>query len=398
MAIIDKVIESGANDGERWTGIDPGFSNSYATGYLGYDEDFESEEHGFFCWIGITMEGARIKEAYLKLYCTNLYGSPELRIYGVDEQNPAVPTTGEEFDADPLTAAYVVWNSGFVEDEWCQSPSLVSVIQELVDSHAFINSNLMLQIRGQIKSGTHDVYVAMYEYDPEWRPQLHIEYTTADFWIDLDESIVLTDTLFGHGGWTFFQNLIDSVSVSDALEKCQRHILSEILYIWDVISRKRSVILLESLSLSDFISTVKCFGKTLAESIGLSDEIIKNAHKAVVDGLLLLDTVHKRAHLALSDAISLSDSMSTIHTWARSLVESINLSSAINKGLTRALPESLSLSGVLVLTKNRLLDLLMAKDSPLSVDSSRVPILAITSSITTTLSLTTSVGGGRFVQ
>lgn len=118
--------------------------------------------------------------------------------------------------------------------------------------------------------------------------------------------------------------------------------------------------------------------------------------KTLSEILYIWDTASKKRSKVLLESLSLSDLMSSALKHTRVLVESISLSDTINKGLTHVLSEALSLCGAIILTKNRLLDLSMKRQSPLTIASSRGSNLTLSSSIITTLSLTPSLGGGRF--
>ncbi|MFH1401675.1 MAG: hypothetical protein ABIG40_01805 [Parcubacteria group bacterium] len=135
--------------------------------------------HIFSRWQNVTIEGT-IDVSYIQYYADGPFGTPQLKIYGVDEDNPDAPTTYAQFVADPLTDAGVDWDGAWTSGAWNQSPSLNIIFQELVDSYTISNEAVMVQVKND--GGTTNRYNGgrSWNYSGNlYGAKLHIEYTAA---------------------------------------------------------------------------------------------------------------------------------------------------------------------------------------------------------------------------
>lgn len=175
---IDETVGSGANDGQRFTGSS-GFSASAGFCYVGYMNNAAYYNcHIFQRWTGITMSGT-VDVMYIQIQGANdTTGSATLKVYGVDEDNPAAPTSAAEFDADTLTTASVDWDGTWTDGVWEQSPSLVSIGQEWVDTYTISNDAIMLQVKNDGGTGWNANSHRHYDAGSQYAAKLHIEYTT----------------------------------------------------------------------------------------------------------------------------------------------------------------------------------------------------------------------------
>jgi hypothetical protein len=196
--IIDVQVSAGGDDGYRATGSN-GFNADGDTTASGYNSTASwLHAHSFFRFLGISIPiDAEIKEAYLQVY-SYLYqvDSPQLKIYGVDEANPAAPASAAEFDADPLTDASVDWDGAWSpKNVWYTSPSIISIIEELLASHTISNSAMMFQLKND--GGETVAYndARTYDSDPAYAAKLHIEYTTPSGVTGIVEASVEKDAL-----------------------------------------------------------------------------------------------------------------------------------------------------------------------------------------------------------
>jgi hypothetical protein len=171
---IDMQVGASGDDGNRQPGT--GFNYGNYQMYAGYES---GSYHMFMRFTGVTISGT-VTTSYLQLYGFGSYaGSPHMKIRGVDEDSPAAPTTYTEFDADPLTDAGIDWDTAFSSIQWYNSPSINSIVQELVDSYTISNDAIMFQIRDDIGSGSNYNGTRTWDYDPTYAPKLHIEYTAG---------------------------------------------------------------------------------------------------------------------------------------------------------------------------------------------------------------------------
>jgi hypothetical protein len=179
---VDKQTAASANDG----GVDDSsggtkFSSGDTGWYVGCYAAPYSNEAMFARWTGVTIEGT-IDVSYISLYPdAAAIGTPQWKIYGVDEDNPAAPTSHAEFDADALTTAGVDWDGGLATGAFRASPSLISIFQELVASYTISNEAVMVQVKNdKALDGEHDQLIRMWDYAGNAHgPKLHIEYTAA---------------------------------------------------------------------------------------------------------------------------------------------------------------------------------------------------------------------------
>lgn len=126
-------------------------------------------------FLGITL-GLVITAAYIRYYVTGTTGSPgcNMRCTFEKSASPVQITTYADYFGRSLTTAYVDF---VVETDtgWHNSPSLVSIIQELVNAYGY-NSGIMQAFLRPI-SGDYDVNLNDYGTDPTKATILHIEYT-----------------------------------------------------------------------------------------------------------------------------------------------------------------------------------------------------------------------------
>lgn len=182
MPNINVQTAASGDDGGQKTGS-VGFRTNAATETLGY---FTGATHlvcgNFWRFTGITIPaGATIDSATVTITQQEATSGIELKLAAVDEDNPAAPTTGGEYDADPLTTAQVDWdfNGGSAGDTH-QSPDIKTIIQELVDSYTISNSAIIIRADNDGPTGDNYVNVRHYDYSGNVEgPVLDINYTEA---------------------------------------------------------------------------------------------------------------------------------------------------------------------------------------------------------------------------
>jgi len=165
---LDKQVGAQADNGTR-TG-----ATGFTTLYNRIGQDAGGIRHSFARWTGVTYEGT-VDVSYMQYYHYQGSGSPLMNIYGVEEADPAAPTTYQEFDADPLTTAFVPWDIAF-SGTWNQSDSLNSIFVELGDRS---NKAVMIQVKDD--GSELNNYNTPYDYftDSTKAAKLHIEFTAA---------------------------------------------------------------------------------------------------------------------------------------------------------------------------------------------------------------------------
>lgn len=137
----------------------------------------------FARFTGVTIPaGATIDVAYLMLYANSSFGTlsrVNCRIYAADTQSPDHPHNQTEYNAFTKTTAYASdWvPTAWTNATWYNSPSIKTVIQELVNSYSYAAGDTMLLLGIGQGSGFNSDYVYSYNYPNDFPPKLHIEYT-----------------------------------------------------------------------------------------------------------------------------------------------------------------------------------------------------------------------------
>lgn len=175
FAVVDKQVAASGDDGYNW----PGWT-LLLTETADYAGNYGGNQLALFVrCTEVTIAGV-VTTSYTKVYGADANGSPVLKVYGVDEDNPAAPTTQGEFEADPLTTAAVDWDGIWTLGDWNQSPSLNDIFNELYGSYTIENDAIMLQVKDD-GCGT-DNYNSCSTWDwsdHTYAAKLHIEYTAA---------------------------------------------------------------------------------------------------------------------------------------------------------------------------------------------------------------------------
>jgi hypothetical protein len=180
MATIDVQVAASGDDGTH----DRGYSENYIrVGNPG------SAQHFFCRFTGITIPaGATIDVAYLQFAPASgpQYVGGPVRIAGDDQDNPGQITNSTDFAGRSRTTAVVdsTWQGydpDYAADTFANSPSIVSIIEELLASYTisndaiqfFVLDNGWTQYAGNLTFRSYDYTGNILG------PKLHIEYTEA---------------------------------------------------------------------------------------------------------------------------------------------------------------------------------------------------------------------------
>ena len=132
-----------------------------------------------FCrWTGITIPaGAKITSAYVSFRFRDSSGTPpKCTLYFEDAANPSAISSMPDGDKRVKTTANISV-TGPTSGEWWNTGSIVSIIQELVDSYDYSSGAAMQMIIDGVTSSYSSSQSA---YDGGWAPKLHIEYASGD--------------------------------------------------------------------------------------------------------------------------------------------------------------------------------------------------------------------------
>lgn len=180
MVTVDYQVGASANDG-YWI---PAYGLFEAAGLDGdlmgdYFDTFPL--CSFARFTGVTIPaGATINVATLQLYFKEIgQGStPKCTIYADDQVNPSAVSSSSDGEGRTKTTAGVASNLP-ADGTWWTSGSLVSVIQELVNSYSYASGSAMQLLFLGDADGSGSIFVESYDTDPTKAAKLHIEYTAA---------------------------------------------------------------------------------------------------------------------------------------------------------------------------------------------------------------------------
>lgn len=182
---IDSQVGAGADDGTWWATL---FNNTNTYTDLGNNTVPRNSFHRF---TGISLDGT-VDVSYISVksfadYTTSIL----LKIRADDEDNPTAPTSNADAAGRSQTAAGVDWDTGSTfwgSDNWYNSPSINSVIQELIDSYTISNDAIQIFV---LDDGTAtDVVRFIYTYNSNstYGVKLHIEYTSGGTSVSVTDS------------------------------------------------------------------------------------------------------------------------------------------------------------------------------------------------------------------
>ena len=178
MVTLDYQVSTPEDDG-YWTTTPPTFLYGSVNLPLGF-----GYTQNIFCrWSGVTIPaGAEITSAYVSFrFYYYSETPPECTLHFEDAANPSAISSASDGDNRVKTTANISV-TGPTSGEWWNTGSIVSIIQELVDSYDYSSGAAMQMIINGVAS-YNSSQQSTYEYgEPEglWAPKLHIEYASGD--------------------------------------------------------------------------------------------------------------------------------------------------------------------------------------------------------------------------
>ena len=183
MAQFQARITANNNNAYRWPGpYHVFYLGGIEIGHPGDWDPSDNREHSWLRWPNVTIpKGVTINSAYITLskwYSTTL--TIRTRIYGINQDNPAVYSTEANALARPLTSQYVDWDpssswTAYVDKT---SPNIASIIQAIINRSGWNQGNaISLKVADRASD--------LYQYGPfcaatgysSYSPQLTINYT-----------------------------------------------------------------------------------------------------------------------------------------------------------------------------------------------------------------------------
>lgn len=164
-------VVAGGDDG-CWHNTSVGFySNSGTRIFVGDASGTDADRNGWMRFVALNVpQGATITSAVLKVNATGLSGSiPQMKIDAEKNINAAAPTSRSNVNAKVHTTANVLWTPAtWVVGQWQTSPSLVSVVQEIVNQPTWVEGNAiqMFMLDNQAGNVTGQLSFQSFEGDP----------------------------------------------------------------------------------------------------------------------------------------------------------------------------------------------------------------------------------------
>lgn len=175
---IDVQVGASANDGR----ISGGVSFSAATTAITVGQATSEVRDAWHRYTGITIpQSSPISVAYETLYEQDSYGNPLTKIYADDQNDPAAPTTAVDYYSRTPTTAGVDMDGDPGANGEHNTPSIVAVIQELVNSYDYSNEAIQILHKDDGSAGANN-YMSYRAWDYAGNangPKLHIEYSAG---------------------------------------------------------------------------------------------------------------------------------------------------------------------------------------------------------------------------
>lgn len=317
--VIDPTIDPqvGASADDAWENATGGVDITVATP----NSDNDDEWHAFR-WSSVTISnGVTIDVAYIRVqFFHAAYDEPYLTMDFEDGSAPAQFTTGANniSGRTGTTNTEVFDNSNAGANNWVNSDSVVSIIQELEDSYDYSSGAAMVNRMTPVQpaSGARDAGIHHYDSSTSVCPILHIEYEEA-------------------GGVQNYQSAAGVLTAVGTIVKSGRKPLAGSLTPVGIIAKK----------------TAKTFtGATTAVGV-----LVKQAQKAFTGSTTASGVLVGRAGKILTGSITASGTL--IKSTAKLFVGSVTAAGALVKKTSKIFTGSLTASGVLSTTKVTLLSI-----------------------------------------
>ena len=138
--------------------------------------------YGGFRWTNVTIPpGATITDAYISVYSQHSYQDLNVDVHFEVADTPATfSATADNISSRSRTADFTTWAANLPSGSWHNSPSLVDVVQEVVDGTDWDQGDAMVAIFVPRTDYKRRYRCASFEYVPAgFGAKLHIEYTTV---------------------------------------------------------------------------------------------------------------------------------------------------------------------------------------------------------------------------
>ena len=165
------------------------------------------------------------------------------------------------------------------------------------------------------------------------------------------ESVTSSDTFIGFKAIPAI--LSEALTIADTLTRTAKKTLSETATIAASLIRSVAHSFLETLSLSDALSSISGLGRTLSETISASDTVARATTRAFSEAITASASLIRATSRAFHETITQSDAL--IRSTARIFTETASLADTLVKLPSRVLSEAISASDTLIRTAVRTL-------------------------------------------
>jgi hypothetical protein len=171
--VVDAQVGASGDDG--WVEYPTIIDNYSVFTKAGMEETYLRT---FLRFTGITIpQGATITSCYISVYETTMgNGSPLTQIYFEKAQNPSQISGYNDYLSRILTGNYTEWDGPLSSDSWNNSPSLVTPMQELINTYGLGNQAIQVMWKPNDGRSSKNV-VRTYDYSSSLSAKIHIEYT-----------------------------------------------------------------------------------------------------------------------------------------------------------------------------------------------------------------------------
>lgn len=171
MATIEVQVDESLHDSSQ-----QGIACDPTNAYYYFGRFNATTRHGGLIFDGLAaMKGQVITAATVEVYVhTATYDDPDGHIYCEAIDSPVDFTA----DASNITdrdrsANSTQWQASAIGTGWKESPDFADAVQEIADRAGFVDELCLLLI-GRAASGTSQLAVRTYDYDPAWGAKLSV--------------------------------------------------------------------------------------------------------------------------------------------------------------------------------------------------------------------------------
>lgn len=178
--IIDEQVGASGDDGMTLVDIS-WFSSGLTTLEIGHNDSNNSQANSFYYFPDVDIaQGVTIDSAKLVCYEAGSDAGALTKIFANDSAGPTAPTDVATHNAKVRTTAGIDWDGDPGAVGWQDSPSIVSVLAELVNDYTITSLLILHDDDGSAGGGSNRHLFRSYDYTGNVSgPKVYIEYTAG---------------------------------------------------------------------------------------------------------------------------------------------------------------------------------------------------------------------------